>query len=118
MPQIQGQYAPSGTTWYHSSAAEEVKQVKTGAGLLFGFIISNSNAAARIIYVFDNTASSGTVIIPPIPIQLLTAVGSAIEVYLPYAIPFSTGLRIASSSTNATFTASASNDFRMSVLYK
>jgi hypothetical protein len=115
---LNGQYAASGTTWYNSAAAEENKQVKTGAGLLYGFIVSNSNAAARFLYVFDNTSSSGTAIVPPIPIQATGAVGSAVEVWLPVGIPFSTGLRFASSSTNATFTASASSDLRITTLYK
>jgi hypothetical protein len=115
---IQGPYAPSTASWYNSSAAEENEQVKTGAGLLFGFIVSNSNAADRFLYVFDNTASSGTAIVPPIPLQPTGDVGSAVEVWLPVAIPFATGLRFASSSTNATFTASSSSDLRLTVLYK
>jgi hypothetical protein len=116
--QVQGQYAPAGTTWYNSAAAEEAVQIKASAGMLFGFVISNSNAADRFIYVFDNTASSGTLLVPPICLQPTGEVGSAVEVFLPYAVPFATGLRIASSSTNATFTASSSSDLRIMALYK
>lgn len=118
MSGIQGPYAPSDADWYNSSAAEESKQVKTGAGLMFGFIASNSNASDRFLYVFDNTASSGTAIVPPIPLQPSGDVGCAVQFWLPVAVPFSTGLRFASSSTNATFTASSSNDLRLTVLYK
>lgn len=116
--QIQGQYVPAGASWYNSSAAEEAAQVKSAPGLLFGFTVSNSNASDRFLYVFDNTASSGTLLVPPIPLQPGGEVGSAVSYFLPFAIPFSTGLRFASSSTNATFTASASSDLRISALYK
>jgi hypothetical protein len=114
-----GGYAASGSTFYESSAAEEVVQIKATAGLLHGLHICNYNASARYVYLFDNaSASSGTALLPPIPLQALGAVGSMVEVYLPVAIPFTAGLRVASSSTGATFTASTTSDFRMTVLYK
>jgi hypothetical protein len=112
--QIQGQYAPAGTTWYNSAAAEETKSVKASPGLLFCVAITNSNAGARFAYLFDATSATGTPIVPPIPI----AAGAQVIVALPYAVPFNTGLFVAASSTNATFTAAAGNDFRMSVLFK
>lgn len=116
--QIQGQYAPSGSTWYHSSAAEETKAVKSAPGLLFSLIVANYNAAARFVYVFDATSATGTPIVPPIPLAASGAVGSIQTVALPFAIEFDTGLFIAASSTGATYTAAAGNDIRMSVLTK
>ena len=38
---------------YSSPALEARCRVKTGASYLFGFTVSNSNAAARFIQVFD-----------------------------------------------------------------
>ena len=114
MPQIQGQYTPSGSTWYNSAAAEETKLVKSGAGLLFYIAITNSNASTRYAYLFDSTTASGALIHPPIPL----ATNTQVIVALPYSIAFGTGLFVAASSTNATFTAAAGNDFRMTALYK
>lgn len=119
MPQIQGEYIPASTDKYSSSAAEEAAQVKASPGLLYGFIVTNYNAAARFLYVFNHaSASSGTPLIPSIPLQSLASPGSTVAVFLPFALPFDTGLRFASSSTGATFTASATSDLRITALYK
>lgn len=112
--QVQGQFAAAGSTWYHSTAAEETKAVKAAPGKLFYLAITNSNAAARFAYLFDSLTATGTLIHPPIPI----ATGAMVVLALPFALVFTTGLFVASSSTNATYTASTSSDFRMSVLYK
>lgn len=115
MPQIQGQYAPAGSTWYNSSAVEEVVQVKAAPGLLFALAVTNSNVGTRFIYLFDDDdTSSGNVIWPPIPV----AAGAQVVLALPFAVQFTEGLRIHASSTNATFTAAAGNDIWLSVLYK
>lgn len=116
--QIQGQYIPAGCTIYNSAAAEETKLLKTGAGLLFSLVVTNFNAAARYIYIFDAVSATGTPIYPPIPLAALGAVGSVIGVVIPYAVPFSTGCYVATSSTGATFTAASSNDIRMSAITK
>lgn len=114
MPQIQGNYAPAGSSQYNSSAAEETRLVRTGPGLIFALLITNSNASTRFVYVFDSLTATGTPIVPPIPI----ASGAQVTLAHPFALPFTTGLFIASSSTNATYTASATSDLRMSVLFK
>jgi hypothetical protein len=116
MPQIQGTYVAAGSSFYSSSAAEQVAQVKTGAGLLYSIAVTNFNAAARFLYVYDNTSSTGTLLLPPIPLTALGTAGSFVVINLP-AIPFSTGLRIDTSSTGATFTG-AGSDVRMTVNFK
>lgn len=114
MPSIYGQYAEANISRYNSAAAEETKAVKASPGLLFYIAITNSNAGARFAYLFDSLTASGTPILPPIPI----AAGAQVVVALPAAIPFNTGLFVAASSTNATYTASAGNDFRISAAFK
>ena len=116
--QVQGQYAPAGSTWYNSAAAEETKLLKSGGGLLHALIVTNFNAAARYIYVFDSLTATGTPIVPPIPLAALGTVGSVVGVFIAFSIPFTTGCFIATSSTGAVYTASAANDIRMSAVYK
>lgn len=111
--QIQGQYAPHGSSWYNSSAAEAEKQVKTSPGLLYAIAITNSNAAIRYAYLWDSLSATGAVILPPVPV----GIGAQTIIWLPYAIPFTIGLRVSSSSTNATFTL-ATADFRIAALFK
>lgn len=112
--QIQGQYLPSGALAYSSAAAEETRLVYSGGGLLFALVVTNSNAAARFVYVFDAVTATGTPIVPPIPVPA----GGQVTFALPFAIPYTNGLFVASSSTNATYTASGSADLRISAWYK
>lgn len=116
--QIQGQYIPAGSTVYNSAAAEETKLLKTGAGILISLVVTNFNASARYIYIFDAVTATGTPIYPPIPLAALGSSGSVLAITLPFAVPFSTGCFVAASSTGATFTASAGNDIRMSAITK
>lgn len=100
-------------TWYQSQAAEEVKQVATGRYVLNGLYVVNVSASTRYVWVFDNTASSGTVLCGPFPL----ATGAYISLHLPFGMKADTGIRVAASSTLATFTASAANDLMMTVGY-
>lgn len=115
--QIQGQYIPAGSTVYNSAAAEETKLLKSGAGVLHYIAVANYNAAARYVFLFDNTSATGTPILPPIPLAATGAVGSIFVASLP-ALPFSTGLFVAASSTGATFTAAGANDIKISAATK
>lgn len=96
-----------------SAAAEEIRQLKTGAGRLYQLALTNVNAAARWAWVFDNTASSGTLALPPIAL----AIGETKIISLPIPKRFATGLRIAASSTGATFTAAGTADLLMAAWY-
>lgn len=113
--EIQAMYLPQGASTYSSAAAEETAQIKASPGNLYGLIISNFNAAARFAYVFDNaSADSGTLVLPPVPI----GINAMVVVPLPFALLFVNGLRVHSSSTGPTFTASAANDFRIWAAFK
>lgn len=102
-----------GGTWYSSQVAEEFKTVRTGAGMLNSIHVTNVSGSTRYVYVFDNTASSGAIILAVIP---LTS-GSRYQFYFMWGMPFKTGLRIAASSTLATFTPTAAPDLMMTVGY-
>lgn len=98
----------------NSAAAEEVRQVKVGAGRLFRLTVVNVNVAARFLWVFDNaSASSGNPVIPPIAL----ATGASMDIAFQFGRQFALGLRIHASSTQATFTASAGADFMSAVSF-
>lgn len=97
--------------WYCSQAGEDTKAVASGKGMLHTLMIANANAAVRYAYVFDSASASGTQIAGPFPVPA----SGAIQVPLPYGVPFSTGLFVALSSTIATYTASAGTDGRFTV---
>lgn len=101
------------TQQYVSAAAEEVRQVKTGAGRLVQLALTNVNAAARYAWIFDNTASSGTLALPPVAL----AIGETKIISLLVPKRFTTGLRVAASSTLATFTAAGAADLIMGAWY-
>jgi hypothetical protein len=120
MAQVQGGYLESGASAYNSSAAEQTEQVKTSPGKLFALVVSNFNAAVRWVYVFDtnNGTTTGAPICPPIPLQASGAIGSCVQLEFNFALPFTTGLFVAASSTGPTYTASGANDLRMTAIYK
>lgn len=102
---------------YTSPAAEEVKQVKAGPGRLFKLTAINSNAAARFLWVFDNaSADSGPPIVPPMPLGTAAA-PIVVDIDWFYGRKFALGLRVHSSSTQATFTASASADLQFAASF-
>lgn len=95
---------------YASAAAEELKQVKVGNGQLFKLTAVNTNAAARFLWVFDSAAAdAGMPVCPPMPLGTAAAPAPANLDWF-YGKKFALGLRVHSSSTQATFTASASAD--------
>lgn len=101
---------------YASAAAEEVKQVKAGAGRLFKLTAVNVNVAARYLYVFDSAAAdAGTLLIPPVPVPIGAA--GSFDISFQYGKKFALGLRVHASSTQATFTASAGADLLISASY-
>lgn len=65
--------------------------VKSGPGLLASVIV-DTNVAASVITIYDALTATGTAI------AIITCSG-AVPFFLPYNIPFSTGLCIVSSST-------------------
>lgn len=81
--------------------------VRTGKGVLNKLYATSKNASTVYMYVFDGTSSSGSLLLPPVPITANQVV--AVEDL--YGIPFTTGLFVAFSSTLATFTVVATTDF-------
>ncbi len=112
--QIQGNYAPAGATWYASQAAEETKQLSAEAGQLFSLFVTNKKASTVYLWIFDSLTATGTVLIPAIKID---ASGGYISLdgLIPY---FATGLFLASSSTQDTYTATTTADLRICALFK
>jgi len=102
---------------YNSTAAEEVRQAKAGAGRLMKLTVVNTNAAARFLWVFDNaSASSGTPVVPPMPLGTAAA-PLPVNMDFIYGKIFLLGLRVHSSSTQATFTASGSADLLLAASF-
>lgn len=97
---------------YTSPAAEASKNVASGKGVLNTLLVANSNAAARFVWVFDSLTAAGTPLLAPISVPA----GGSVLVPLPFGVPFTTGLTVAQSSTQATFTAGAA-DLQMTVGY-
>jgi hypothetical protein len=87
---------------YSSNAAEARCRCKVGASYLFGFTVTNSNAAARFIQVFDADAfpSNGTV--PQVSISC-AATGDREVTWLPPR-RMDRGIIICSSTTQLTLT--------------
>ncbi len=95
---------------YNSTAAEEAKQVKAGAGRLVKLTAVNTNAAARFLWVFDSAAAdAGTPVCPPIALGTAAAQTPA-DLNWAFGKKFALGLRVHSSSSQATFTASTTAD--------
>lgn len=99
--------------WYQSQAAEDTKLVLTGRGQVHRIMVSNGNAAARFLWVFDNTSAAGTVLLA----SVLIPITSSISVDLPFGLPFSTGLFVAMSTTQKTYTATGGTDGLFTVGY-
>jgi hypothetical protein len=100
--------------WYVSQAVQEDQLVATGKGVVHSIYATNSNAAARWLYVFDGTDDTGDVIAGPFQIPTTDYV----SVFLQYGKEFSTGLYVAVSSTQDTFTAAGADEHRFNVGWK
>ncbi len=112
---INGFYAPSNSTWYSSAVAgEQTKVLSTEAGLLFYLRIVNTTSSARYAFVYDNTAASGTLLMPPIPL----AANGQVQLPLPGGVPFGTGCTVSTSTTQTSYAAGGANDLQIHALTK
>lgn len=100
-------------TWYVSSAAEEKKSVVAGVGMLDYLEVANTTASVKYVWVYDNTAASGTALRGPFPVPA----NGATSFDLPQGIPFSTGVYVASSSTFGTYTGTTTADLIITCHY-
>jgi hypothetical protein len=102
---ITGFNGPPGSRWYTSPLAGELTATpRTGRGRLHYAIISNTTAAKIYAFVFDNTAASGTLLMPPIPIPA----NDCIQIKT-FQLPFVTGCTVSASTTQTTYTAAGAN---------
>jgi hypothetical protein len=113
--QVQGLYRESGSSDFVTQPGGLVqkKTIKAGAGKVFYMDIVNTGGGDRYVYVFDNTTDSGNILLPPFKI----AAGATLSVEFFHQIIFSVGFTVATSTTQATYTAGAA-DFMMRVLFK
>lgn len=94
----------------HSNAYANALQVKSGAGILFGFTVYNSNASAQFIQVHDSATlpADGAV-----PVAVLTAQATD-NLAVSYIFPgrfFQRGIWLCNSSTGPTKTIGSADCF-------
>jgi hypothetical protein len=99
---------------YSSNAAEKRCRVKTGASYLFGLTVTNSNAAARFIHVFDMDSFPADGAVPNVCLQVAT-IASAGAQWIP-ARRMDRGILICGSTTQLTLTLGAA-EFLFDVQY-
>lgn len=109
---ITGFNGPPGSAWYCSPVAGELTKVlKTGRGRLHSLRVVNTTAAKIYVFVFDNTAASGTLLMPPIP------VAANDHVYLTFfQIAFATGCTVSASTTPTAYAAAGANSLQIHAL--
>lgn len=94
----------------HSNGYESLRQVKAGPGLLFGFSVYSSNAAAQFIQVFDKHDAPATGDVPVAVFSVATVSHLAISYIFPGRFCDS-GIWVANSTTAPTYTAGAADCF-------
>jgi len=99
---------------YTSVAAEAQCRPKTGAAYLFGFTVSNSNAAARFIQVFDTDKFPAAGAVPTLCVSCPTVADKEMMWYPPRRMD--RGIVICSSTTQLTLTLGAA-EFLFDVQY-
>ena len=99
---------------YSSPALEARCRVKTGASYLFGFTVSNSNAAARFIQVFDLDTFPANGAVPHIVVSCPTIADKEMLWIPPRRMD--RGIVICSSTTQNTLTLGAA-EFLFDVQY-
>lgn len=107
---------PSQATQYSSPVAgEQAKVLKAGPGVLHYLRVSNTTAAKIYVFVANHVSDpSGTPLMPPIPVPA----NDAAEIGLPFPIPFSTGLSVGSSTTQAAYAAAGANSLQIHAVTK
>ena len=101
--------APAGT-WYKSPAAGEASKLVvtsplTGKpGMLHWVSAHNTSGSTLYLFVFDGTTASGTLLVGP----LTCAANADISWDCRFAKPFSTGLFVAFSTSDSTYSVAGS----------
>lgn len=110
---ITGFNRPPGASWYTSPVAGELtKTLKSGRGRLHSMRVVNTTAAKIYVFVFDNTAASGTLLMPPIPV----AANDQVQLQPFASVPFATGCTVSASTTPTAYTAAGANSLQLHAL--
>lgn len=94
----------------HSNAYEAGRQFKSGPGILFGFTVYSSNAAAQFIQVHDLQVAPATGAIPAVTLTVKATDNLAVSYIFPGRF-FQRGIWIGNSSTGPTYTAGSADCF-------
>jgi hypothetical protein len=107
---------PTNATMYSSPVAgEQAKVLKAGPGVLTYLRVSNTTAAKIYVFVANHVSdASSTPLMPPIPVPA----NDASELCIPCDIPFSAGLSLGSSTTQAAYAAAGANSLQIHAIYK
>ena len=100
---------------YSSNAAEKQALVVSGPAYLFGFTVSNANAAARFIQLFDTNAFPANGAVPNASFQVATVASVGVAFWPPRRMD--RGIVLCGSSTQNTLTLAAANDHVFDVQY-
>ena len=93
----------------HSTVYENAHVVKSGEGVLYGFTVYSSNAAAQFVQVFDLTTLPATGAVPAVVFTVAATAQLGVEWI--HGRPFKTGCVIVNSTTAPTYTAGAADSF-------
>lgn len=100
--------------WYHSAAPEEKKLIFTGKGVVHSLYFENKSAATKYVFVYDGTDTTGTIVAGPYRVDANSDRG----IDYPTGRHVDAGLYIASSSSDASYSASGAADLWIEVGYR
>ena len=100
---------------YSSNAAEKQCLVVSGPAYLFGFTVSNANAAARFVLLFDTNTAPAAGAVPKASFSVATVASVSVAFWPPRRMDV--GIWLAGSSTQNTLTLAAANDHVFDVQY-
>lgn len=92
---------------YHSRALEASAVVKTGPGIVYTITLTNTNAAARYLQVFDASVLPADTAVPILSRSV--PIGDSLTLQWNSGHPFTVGLIVCNSSTAASKTIGAAD---------
>jgi hypothetical protein len=100
---------------YSSNAAEKQCLVSSGPSYLFGFTVSNANAAARFVLLFDTNTAPANGAVPKASFQVATVASVGVAYWPPRRMD--EGIFLCASSTQNTLTLVAASEHLFDVQY-
>ena len=113
--------ANGGCSIFRSLDIDETEEdVKTSAGVVYGYYIFNAAASTRYVKFYNATAASVSVGTTTPVLTIPVPTGSAANLALPYGIAFSTAICVAATTgvADSDTGAPSANDVVINVLYK